>query len=564
MPRSPLLALLIALPALAASASAATPDLAEKATASAVAVSVSVPGLAGGIAGTASAPPDEVSPVTGYGYPVDGSAVSVASAGASASSTTGQASAAADISGISILGGEITVASIAARARASATSGGASGSFDGAAVDGLTVLGQPVAATAGVQIPLGDWGYAVVNQQSGGGGSASAPSYRVAMTALAVHLTADHAGLPAGTEIRLGYAEASAEAAAAPPPPPATTSVPTTKPATTTAPPPPPPPKTTAGPPPPPPPPPPTTRSPRPTAQQPRPAAKQPETRPSAKPDSATPASIPTRGRRPVLQLAKPPEPPEAAPGAVVPRVVTAPPPAVQPKLTAGGYVFPVYGPASYSDTFLGPRANVGWHHGEDIFAPLGAPVLAVADGWVYSVGWNRIGGYRLWLRDRQGNEFYYAHLSAYAPAAVNGRYVKAGTVLAFVGNTGDALGTPFHLHFEIHPVSLLHLGYDGVVNPNPYLNGWRRLEDVPFLPAPRWAPPPPVAAPADAGADPAEPQLGASVIFLGGEDISTASNLDPEALARTLAAGLEGDAALVGFEPEPPDGAHPVRHPAR
>ena len=73
-------------------------------------------------------------------------------------------------------------------------------------------------------------------------------------------------------------------------------------------------------------------------------------------------------------------------------------PPDITPKLTAGGYVFPVYGPSSFGDTFKAPRGDVsgGWHHGDDIFAPLGAPLLAVASGTVFSVGWNRIGGNRL------------------------------------------------------------------------------------------------------------------------------------------------------------------------
>ena len=126
--------------------------------------------------------------------------------------------------------------------------------------------------------------------------------------------------------------------------------------------------------------------------------------------------------------------------------------------LTAGGYVFPVYGPSSFSDTFGAARGDLssGWHHGDDIFAPLGAPVLAVASGTVFSVGWNVIGGNRLWLRDGQGNLFYYAQLSAFTPLAVNCSRVNAGAVLGFVGNTGDAQGTPFHLHFEVHPVGLL------------------------------------------------------------------------------------------------------------
>ena len=65
------------------------------------------------------------------------------------------------------------------------------------------------------------------------------------------------------------------------------------------------------------------------------------------------------------------------------------PPQGVEPKLTAGGYVFPVYGPASFCDDFGAARADTGWHHGNDIFAPLGAPVLAVTDGTLFLVGWN-------------------------------------------------------------------------------------------------------------------------------------------------------------------------------
>jgi murein DD-endopeptidase MepM/ murein hydrolase activator NlpD len=176
-------------------------------------------------------------------------------------------------------------------------------------------------------------------------------------------------------------------------------------------------------------------------------------------------------------------------------------------RLTADGYVFPVYGQSGFGDSFAAPRAEVAWHHGADIFAPLGAPVLAVADGTLFSVGRNRLGGNRFWLRDRAGNEFYYAHLSAYSPLAVNGARVTAGDVIGFVGNTGDADTTPYHLHFEIHPASMLFLGYDGVVNPTPYLRAWQRVLDVEFPSAAVWAPTL-VATGATAGSDPA-PGLG-------------------------------------------------------
>jgi murein DD-endopeptidase MepM/ murein hydrolase activator NlpD len=201
-------------------------------------------------------------------------------------------------------------------------------------------------------------------------------------------------------------------------------------------------------------------------------------------------------------------------------------PPQVTPKLTAGGYVFPVYGPSSFVDTFGAPRSDVsgGWHHGDDIFAPLGAPILAVAAGTVFSVGWNDVGGNRLWLRDGQGNLFYYAHLSAFTPLAVNGNKVNAGDVLGFVGNTGDAQGTPTHLHFEIHPVGLIGLGYDGAVDPTSYLLAWKHLQDVSFEGGDAWAPQHSLGN---------APKPGA--ILLNATDISTADGLVPGSLQRAL-----------------------------
>ncbi len=160
----------------------------------------------------------------------------------------------------------------------------------------------------------------------------------------------------------------------------------------------------------------------------------------------------------------------------------------VTPPLKAGPYTFPVAGDAFFSDTYGANRSDVpgGWHHGDDIFSPLGQPVLAVADGRVYKVGWNRVGGWRLWLKDAQGNRFYYAHLSGYTKYGRNGTHVKAGQQLAFIGNTGDAFTTPHHLHFEIHPVKLLHLHYAGAVDPTTYLDQWRRVEHVtPLAPIP-------------------------------------------------------------------------------
>src|SRR5581483_3302028 len=138
------------------------------------------------------------------------------------------------------------------------------------------------------------------------------------------------------------------------------------------------------------------------------------------------------------------PPPTETTITSPVPPTVTSPPlnPSagdalrLRPKLTNEHYVFPVYGPTSYGDTFGAARSDVTFHHGDDIFGQLGQPVLACANGIVFSVGWNKLGGNRLWIVDSKGNQFYYAHLSAFSTAAVNGAHVRAGQVVGIMGNT--------------------------------------------------------------------------------------------------------------------------------
>jgi murein DD-endopeptidase MepM/ murein hydrolase activator NlpD len=153
----------------------------------------------------------------------------------------------------------------------------------------------------------------------------------------------------------------------------------------------------------------------------------------------------------------------------------------ITPPLGSIHYVFPVTGNASFGDTYGAFRGDVpgNWHHGDDIFAAFGTPVVAVADGTVNRVGWQKIGGWRIWVVDTDGNWFYYAHLSGYSPAVIHSKTVKAGEVIGFVGNSGDAITTQPHLHFEIHPKDLRHFGYDGAVDPTRYLDGWSHLQHV-------------------------------------------------------------------------------------
>ena len=458
------LALALALSAAGAVGAASSPR-ANQSTARAFAIQVAVPGVGSASSASVSAPPDAVGVGGSFAYPGDGAVISAGSVTSGAFASPGTASSSAEVSSISLFRGEVTIANVTARTRAAANKRTSSADPSGSGVSGLVVGGQAISVGPGTRVAIGDWAHAVALQQGTNSlDNAETKGSRAFASALHVRVTADHNGIPAGTEVIIGYSEASAQVSLVDEPP---------------------------------------------VLRQRKTVSKQSKKAPPRK------------------ELRGPGVGPE------LPSLVRRPPPDVTPRLTAGGYVFPVYGAASFVDTFGAPRGTVasGWHHGQDIFAPLGAPILAVADGTVFSVGWNRVGGWRLWVRDGEGNEFYYAHLSACSPAAVNGTEVKAGTVLGFVGNTGDAEGTPYHLHFEIHPVGLLHLGYDGAVNPYPYLVAWKRLVDIEFAAVAGWAPP---IAPSSTA-----PKPGA--ILLSSRDISSADGLDPGSLQRVLEEGETG-----------------------
>ncbi len=126
---------------------------------------------------------------------------------------------------------------------------------------------------------------------------------------------------------------------------------------------------------------------------------------------------------------------------------------------------FPVRAPHSFGDDWGAPRPQ-GPHRGTDVIAPPGAPVVAVAPGVITDL--TRVergrGGIYLWLRDDTGTTYYYAHLSSIAPGLVPGSRVTTGQRIGAVGRTGDARGTVFHLHFELHP------GGGRAINPYPEL----------------------------------------------------------------------------------------------
>lgn len=102
------------------------------------------------------------------------------------------------------------------------------------------------------------------------------------------------------------------------------------------------------------------------------------------------------------------------------------------------------------ADTWGADRSEGRKHQGIDIFASRGTPVRSATPGVVVRKGWNRLGGKTVTVFGPAGWFHYYAHLDDWdAPAT--GDWVEAGTVLGYVGDTGNAQGTPPHLHYGIY-----------------------------------------------------------------------------------------------------------------
>jgi Peptidase family M23 len=148
-------------------------------------------------------------------------------------------------------------------------------------------------------------------------------------------------------------------------------------------------------------------------------------------------------------------------------------------------FIFPVVGPYRYTNDFGDARAQ-GRHEGNDILAPKKSPVVAVEDGKIKFWTTSARAGCMLYLYGASGTTYLYIHLNndvtmandnrgkcvaggSYWPGLKNGARVVAGQAIGFVGDSGDANGTP-HLHFEVHP----HDG--GATNPFPYLNKATRI----------------------------------------------------------------------------------------
>jgi murein DD-endopeptidase MepM/ murein hydrolase activator NlpD len=115
------------------------------------------------------------------------------------------------------------------------------------------------------------------------------------------------------------------------------------------------------------------------------------------------------------------------------------------------------------ANTWHAPRGSNRLHEGQDIFAPQGTPIYSATSGYVLNIGENGLGGQTVSVVGAGGRVYYYAHLNAYSPTLREGDRVGTKTVLGFVGTTGNAAGTPPHLHFGVYTPQ-------GAINPLPLL----------------------------------------------------------------------------------------------
>jgi murein DD-endopeptidase MepM/ murein hydrolase activator NlpD len=115
------------------------------------------------------------------------------------------------------------------------------------------------------------------------------------------------------------------------------------------------------------------------------------------------------------------------------------------------------------ADTWHAARGSDRRHEGQDIFARRGTEVLSATEGYVFDIGENSLGGKTVSVVGAGGRLYYYAHLDSYAQDLFEGEQVNTQTVLGYVGTTGNAAGTPPHLHFGVYEKS-------GAINPLPLL----------------------------------------------------------------------------------------------
>jgi murein DD-endopeptidase MepM/ murein hydrolase activator NlpD len=136
---------------------------------------------------------------------------------------------------------------------------------------------------------------------------------------------------------------------------------------------------------------------------------------------------------------------PAPGPGPTTTAAPAPPPGPPPPPPSPGSFVCPVQGPVFFTDTYGAPRPGGRWHQGVDMMASRGTPVVASVSGDVRHHN-SSLGGLSYYLDGDDGRQYFGTHLDSYG---ASGR-VPAGTIIGYVGSTGNAPDSAPHLHFEI------------------------------------------------------------------------------------------------------------------
>jgi murein DD-endopeptidase MepM/ murein hydrolase activator NlpD len=184
---------------------------------------------------------------------------------------------------------------------------------------------------------------------------------------------------------------------------------------------------------------------------------------PAQAPKLATPAPVTPQPTH--LAPVPLPVPVPAAP--ITPNPASAPP--------AANLLLPVQGikPSELIDTFNQTRGGTRIHEALDIMAPRGREVVAIDDGKIVKLFTSKQGGLTLYQFDTSERfAYYYAHLDRYAPGIIEGKRLKRGELLGYVGTTGNASPDAPHLHFAIFELGPEKHWWEGrPINPYPLLN---------------------------------------------------------------------------------------------
>ncbi len=129
------------------------------------------------------------------------------------------------------------------------------------------------------------------------------------------------------------------------------------------------------------------------------------------------------------------------------------------PSGSTSGVVCPVAGSSWFTDTWGAPRSGGRTHKGVDMSASYGTPLVAMNSGSV-RLNWHSAGGRQVYITSGDGNFYYYAHLSGYAPGLNTGDRVGRGEVIGYIGTSGNA--STAHLHLGLGLIG------GGLVNPYP------------------------------------------------------------------------------------------------